>query len=161
MLVRHLLYLLGCMSLSSAIFPASYTGTWWQVYSTAYIQYTTEIDWHCVRVDISSVDQSTFVLSKTVSLHGGDVQMTTPLKLLSATTTGEWYIGGEGFISRYESQDLILLTGMNNFSLYVWSRDYHAFQGSEEEKNVLRDLKTWGFDKDYKKPLRCPCRLLE
>lgn len=103
--------------------PIPLNGTWKQTYSNVYVQSTTEIDWKCIKVYVKTHDSdSTMTFHKTASLHGGPMMVTTP--------TFEAHIVKDTFIYKQKtydvhpySNDTYVITGKDNPSMFVWTRD--------------------------------------
>lgn len=135
------------------------TGTWQQVYSNYFVQSTTEIDWYCVTVDIEKTPDDTYTVSKQASLHGGVVTLSTPPKPLLVENDTTWWIGEKPFVNRYPNEtDLIVLTGWDDLSLFVWSRNStKEFLESDTNSLVLSDLQLWNYTGLYKKPVLMSC----
>jgi hypothetical protein len=156
----------GRALLSFAVFidPASarsssLIGEWQQVYSDYFVQSTNEVDWHCVNVSVeASPGQPGLVFTKSTFLHGGDVVYKSPQETL-IDEAGIVILGAHPFIDRYgdSKENITVLTGLDNLSLFVWARNATSFIGSDEEKDILKDLAGWDFSGTYKSPLVVPC----
>ena len=134
-------------------------GEWQQVYSDNFVQTTTEIDWYCVNVSVEVKPFSILTVTKNAFLHGGDTEYES-LPDVMTLEDGLVTIGGRAFIDRYgdSNPNTTVLTGLDNLSLFVWTRNSSAFYNSQEEKQILHDLTAlWNFTGPYKTPVAVPC----
>jgi len=69
MLRIFFIILSACVSTAAVLTPSMLNHTWTQVYSTYYIQSSSEIDWKCVKAFIT-VSNSTIAIKKKALLHG-------------------------------------------------------------------------------------------
>lgn len=113
-------------------------GVYDQVYSNAYVQSTTEMDWKCIQVYVyvnTTRDDSTTAVfvHKTAHLHGGPQIVTTPVietKVAnnSMTITSKATKVTKAYDIHDYSNDTMVITGRDDPALYVWTR-----QGSRED----------------------------
>lgn len=137
-----------------------YEGRWDQVYSNYYIQSTSEIDWKCITVDLNLTDDDNKILmSKTASLHGGPIFIRTINTTIAEVTSNVWQMGKIPFILRKtdDERSYLVLTGLDNLSLFVWARNASEFLSSQFNNQTLVDLEQWLFTGIYKTPMLCDC----
>lgn len=101
-------------------------GTWNQLYSNQYVQLTTEIDWKCIKVYVSTNDTSNeMTFFKKASLHGGPQYVVTPkvhAKLYNDPTKYKVCSTNKTYDIHHYSNATVVITGKNDPSLYVWQR---------------------------------------
>lgn len=140
-------------------------GPWVQTYSDYFVQMTTEIDWHCVRVNFTDpVTQSMYlegslVVTKDALLHSplDGPRVTSPPKIVSVDAEGStmtlWV--NEASVTydvRMAEDDLVVVTGATDPSVYVWTKNATAFW-VDRELQVLAELFRWGYYTIDKRPL--------
>jgi hypothetical protein len=144
----RLLLLLQYLTSALALTTADLTGTWHQVYSNAYIQATTEIDWHCVRVDIAEGGDGEVVVVKQASLHGGPQNVTTPAfrarlvdghRLAPAVAVSNLR-GAAAFDLHPYPNDTLVVTGVAEPALFVWTREGKPAPPAGDVEVFAKDL---------------------
>lgn len=108
----------------------SLTGSYRQTHSNMYVQYTSEIDWKCVKVHATADDDNMVLdLYKEAKLHGGPVTVVTPVQ--RAILTKDKFTVATPMSSKFTRQsydlhwydnDTLVVTGEQTPALYVWQR---------------------------------------
>ena len=142
-------------------------GSWLQVYSNFYVQSTSEVDYHCVQVDVQPVNHSITKLSITKSAyqHGNINQPVRWTQLYNVTwldTTDKEaednmvlvpLLSGSSVVIplwlRRRDPDYIIWTGMDNKTLFVWAHE----PSQQYNPEVLHDLVELDFRGTYKTPV--------
>ena len=122
--------------------PQSLTGAYLQTYSNMYVQYTTEIDWKCIKVFVSEDKDARFIdIYKEARLHGGPVKVTTPIQravLGNANFTVEMPLSSrfprQSYGTHWFTNDTLVITGEEVPALYVWQRH----NSTEEPADIPR-----------------------
>jgi hypothetical protein len=148
------------------------SGWWEQVMSSRYVHETTEIDWDCVKLHLDveeGNDGSDLVhYNKTASLH--DLKNTTTsvqrtyrrvvdeegvISLIPESVTSTTFptLVVRSFKKMTDDGGYLILTGTNNLTLYVLTRNYEAFINSVNYEEVLEFLGTLDYTSYYKFPL--------
>ncbi len=162
-----LFFVVSVVSSESA--PLLTTGTYNQLYTNAYVDSTTEIDWKCTQVHVTVHDDNhgvRVVYHKTAQLHGGPQTVKTPTfagRLIGGTLTSN---ASEWDLHSYNPETLVL-TGTTNPSMYVWTRSTSSSE-SESESESESDSGNSGEPADIprlmvfvtKLGLRAPLRLV-
>jgi hypothetical protein len=101
-------------------------GTWHETYSNNYVQTTSQVDWKCVVVHVRVDDDGDMTLQKTASLHGGPINMTSPL--VRTKLQGNTFATPTSFRSSvtydvhpYDNRTVVI-TGEEVPAMYVWTR---------------------------------------
>jgi len=148
------------------------SGWWEQAMSSRYVHETTEIDWDCVKlhleVEEGSDGNDLVHYNKTADLH--DLKNT----ITSVQRTYRRVVDEDGVISLIpvsvtsttfpslvvrssknmtDDSGYLILTGTNNLTLYVLTRDYAAFINSLFYQEVLELLQSFDYTSYYKFPL--------
>jgi hypothetical protein len=149
-----------------AIDPLS--GLWIQAFSSRFVQETTEIDYDCVTINFSIEEGSDLVhYNKRANLHRvknsttsidrtyrreveDDVMSLVPLSV-SSTTFPTLLVRGSKNMT--DDDGYVILTGTNNLTLYVLTRNYGAFVASVFYEEVLDLLRSFDYTTYYKFPL--------
>lgn len=142
-------------------------GNWIQAFSSRYVQETTEIDWSCVRIEFSSEEKDLVYSNKTACLHHLDGVRTSIQRTYRREVDGENILLVPVSISSTTFPTLVvrssrnmtdesgymILTGTNNLTLYVLTRNYGVFVASAYYEEVLDLLRTFNYTTYYKFPL--------
>jgi len=155
---------------AAGVAPTLRAGSWVQLLSDQFVQATTEMDWHCVRAVIIPVRETNattvYHLIKAARLHSPDGPLVkTPAVEISLEEDGQrlrmyhsLLLSGEPyqhFMVRNRTSDLLVLTGENEPSLYVYVRDVHEFEEDDSKgRRLFDDLAAWGYVASYKEPRR-------
>ena len=125
---QGLALLLFCSSLGNAF---SIEGAYHQTHSNMYVQYTTEIDWKCVKVHANVDNDTTLSLQKQARLHGGPVTVMTPIQTAVLGPNKSNFTVETPHSSRFPRQtydlhwytnDTVVVTGEETPALFVWQR---------------------------------------
>lgn len=152
---------------------ASVVGLWQQVLADTFVAESTEIDWHCVTVNVSLVQEpSVYSVTRRASLHTwlrpreSTVQQTRSYKYDAATEQLREVLPPDAiqnntYWARSWTPDAVILTGIETPSLEVWTRDADRFFRNEYV-DLLPRLIEWGYHTDRKSPVvtyTTTCRL--
>lgn len=163
---------LGCVHTVAAYDISMLAGNWSQVVSNYYVQSTTEVDWKCVTVHVDVQDPASIAVAKTAFLHSPKYGRlyTTPTQIYSMTedtlvtrVPGESLRRSRSYLIRSASADLVVLTGIEDPAVYVWSKkSWHSYY-TEDHLKILADLARWEYTSIDKMPLNsfsanCPSR---
>jgi hypothetical protein len=139
------------------------SGTFFQVVSNRFVQSTSEIDWACVTVHIVGDDWGQTWVTKSAFLQddgmSGVILHTVP-SLAEAgdnQTVSLTHRDVLGFVTtvydaRSISDRLIVVTGREDPSLFVWVRDVSEFYTSGEAEETLALTDAWGYTSLEKEP---------
>lgn len=114
-------------------------GKWNQLFSNLYVYRTSEVDWKCVRVFVD-VNGSTMSFYKRASLHGGPVDVTTPV--LHTTLMNDKFAVPTSFRSSITfnvhpyNNHTVIVTGEEVPALYAWVRP-DAVDRDNDDDQVL------------------------
>ena len=113
-------------------------GLWTQAYSNYYVQETSEIDWKCVTVQVNDT-----AVTKRYFEHGDPA--------LHREVVRDNYFSE--LLLKHATKDYSILTGTDNKTLLVWTRNYTAFvmHGGDAAVSAMSSL--WGYTDLYKAPL--------
>lgn len=121
-------------------------GSWIQLYSSYFVQVTTEIDWKCVNATVLDLSVDTLMLVKHASLHGSDYYVEsypTILRVIDDYTlqdTKNITYGIHTPIPRY-----VIMSGLEDQALYVWmSPSYHP--QDKDLEIIQQEVENMGFN---------------
>jgi hypothetical protein len=137
-------------------------GSWIQIYSNYYVQTTSEIDWKCVTINLTPINESLVKINKTASLHGISSNIISKETKYSVTlnandtvlTSGKQVLSIRKWGSRDDNKtlDYLILTHSNNISLFVWTQNFQLCLNKYND-DIVNTLTEWKFTGSYKKPL--------
>lgn len=110
-------------------------GRWIQAYSNYYVQQTSEIDWKCVTVQVNDT-----AVTKRYLEHGDPA--------LHREVVRDNYFA-DVFL-KYTTDDYSILTGKDDKTLLVWTRNYTRFVVRGGDAAVSALAASWGYDDLYK-----------
>jgi hypothetical protein len=140
--------------------PLSFlNGNWFQIYSSKYVQESTEIDWNCIDVVVSTNNNNVNIL-KNAMIHNhketGFVQnrtyelsnvnntlLLTPLAISSSVIPN--------LQLKHIDDNYVILTGLDYLTMYVWTRNYSDFF-SNNNNEALQLLRNFNYTTYYKYP---------
>ena len=148
-------------------------GSWLQIYSNHYVQTTSEIDYQCVRAEVSPVRNtnstaSTISLTKKAYQHGNlllPVEWTQTYTVLfqnnewdtlednlvlQPSTKSSSVVLVPLWLRRMSPQNYILWSGLDNKTMLVWS---HSMLDAVNNGLILQQLEELDFNGSYKSPL--------
>jgi hypothetical protein len=129
-------------------------GTWVQPLSNYYVQTTSEVDWKCVRVNFTTEGGITS-MTKRAYLHDmtiGQQTTTVPVSVAFDTETMTMILGGqEVFDLRQYTEQLIVVTGRESPSLFVWATNYTRYT-TEDSIDLVHHLVDWQYTNIDKTP---------
>lgn len=144
----------------------TYTGEWLQVMSDSYVQKTSEIDYECVSVNVTSHKNDLIRITKKATVHARENIVWSndyaPLLknsektsfednlILTPVTNDSSLIVPLYFRRTTPSFDYIIWTGLDNKTMYVWIRDFT--EAHLWTKDILTSLTELDFYSGYKEP---------
>jgi hypothetical protein len=139
-------------------------GSWIQMYSSKYVQESTEIDWDCVTVDISvNPNNNNINITKSAILHDNKNLVTTHTRIYNAINGVDSILlllspilGTSSSIMpnlalKYINDNYIIITGMDYLTMYIIVRDYETFIHYNDD-DALQLLKSFNYTTYYKYP---------
>jgi len=138
-------------------------GSWIQMYSSKYVQESTEIDWNCVTVEISVNPKNNNVnITKSAILHDSKNLVTSQTRVYNAINGVDSILllspilGTSSSITpnlalKYINDNYIIITGMDYLTMFIIVRDYETFIHVNDD-DALQLLKSFNYTTYYKYP---------
>jgi len=136
-------------------------GNWLQIYSSKYVQESTEIDWDCVDVSITvNTTNQTINITKSAILHNHVnllvhqsrmYQQDTVNNTLSLTPIGSNSTIIPNLVIKHMDPNYIIITGSDYLTMIVLARDYTSFF-ENNNNDALQLLKSFNYTTYYKYP---------
>lgn len=137
-------------------------GSWIQMYSSKYVQESSEIDWDCVTVDISVTSNNNINITKSAILHDNKNLVTSQTRiyktingvnsdLLLSPILGASLSIIPNLALKYIHNNYIIITGMDYLTMYIIVRNYDIFI-HENDADALQLLKSFNYTTYYKYP---------
>jgi hypothetical protein len=126
-----------------------------------YVQTTSEVDWKCVTVSLTEPEPGVLTMVKSARLHSASDGVTVDSYPANYTIKDDHLVPyppestrrNRSFLIREAGPDLVVLTGRDDPSVYVWtSRDLYDYY-AEDHLRIIGDLDLWGFATLDKLPL--------
>lgn len=131
------------------------------------------MDWYCVQADITPAREgnattptptTAYAFTKTARLHAPDGPTVTTPTVGMVLGEGVIHVYRPGlldgvpfqtFLVRHLTPELLVLTGEDDPSLYVYARDPARFEADAAGRHRLaEELTAWGYVAEYKEPRR-------
>jgi hypothetical protein len=136
-------------------------GNWLQIYSSKFVQESTEIDWDCVDVSIT-VDSTnqTVNITKSAILHNHVNLLVHQTRMYHQDTVNNTLslspIGSNStiipnLVMKHIEPNYIIITGSDYLTMIVLTRDYASFFESNNN-DALQLLKSFNYTTYYKYP---------
>lgn len=120
-----------------------FDGKWIQADSNRYVQETSEINWNCVTINVTTNGDQLSI--KKFALQNNN-NISSDMTLLSVSSKSNFYVDNINNVYyqiRYNDSNTLLWT-TDDGSVYIWVRDYVKFK-TNDEWNFLNKFEIWGF----------------
>jgi hypothetical protein len=134
-------------------------GQWLQIYNSKYVQESSEIDWDCVEVSIST-ENNRVNITKSAILHNHKNLPTFQTRIYQSSMVNDSIILTPISISssvvptleiKYEGIGYLIITGLDYLTMYVWVQNYNTFFNFYNSE-ALDLLKSFNYTTYYKYP---------